>query len=152
MRDLDTWLCLYGESHQNPINKQIHRVCVPLILLSIIGILNLIVTPQFLVEFGLNFSKLFILLMLIYYFFLSRIFCSIMTLIIAPMFMIVTHLSHTLDQTQNLSLWLSIFIISWIGQFIGHKIEGKKPSFLDDLTFLLIGPLWIVAPLFKKYR
>ncbi len=44
------------------------------------------------------------------------------------------------------ALWVScavIFILSWIGQFYGHKVEGKKPSFLEDVKFLLIGPIWL---------
>jgi len=51
------------------------------------------------------------------------------------------------------ALWqvcLVIFIISWTGQFIGHKIEGKKPSFLDDIKFLLIGPIWLLHFILKK--
>jgi uncharacterized membrane protein YGL010W len=40
--------------------------------------------------------------------------------------------------------------LAWIGQFYGHKIEGKKPSFLKDLEFLLIGPLWVIQKVGKK--
>jgi uncharacterized membrane protein YGL010W len=52
------------------------------------------------------------------------------------------------------ALWLVclvIFVIAWIGQFIGHNIEGKKPSFLTDLKFLLIGPIWLLHFIFKKF-
>jgi uncharacterized membrane protein YGL010W len=45
---------------------------------------------------------------------------------------------------------ISVFIIAWTGQFYGHKIEGKKPSFLKDLQFLLIGPAWVIENLFTK--
>lgn len=152
MRNIDTWLRMYGESHQNPINKNIHRVCVPLIMLSLLGLLFLIPTPKFLVEYNLNFGKLFILFALLYYFILSRFFCFLMTLIIIPMFLIISYTSTHFSLHINLILWICVFTISWVGQFIGHKIEGKKPSFLDDLSFLLIGPLWIVAPILKKYR
>jgi uncharacterized membrane protein YGL010W len=50
-------------------------------------------------------------------------------------------------------LWLTsvtIFAVAWIGQFIGHAIEGKRPSFLEDLQFLLIGPLWLLAAAYRK--
>ena len=43
-----------------------------------------------------------------------------------------------------------IFVIAWIGQFIGHKIEGKKPSFLEDLQFLMVGPAWLLSFIYKK--
>ena len=49
-----------------------------------------------------------------------------------------------------LYLYISIFILSWIGQFIGHKIEGKKPSFFEDIQFLLIGPAWLLSFIYKK--
>ena len=51
-------------------------------------------------------------------------------------------------------LWassLAIFVIAWVGQFIGHKIEGKKPSFFEDLQFLMIGPLWLLGHLYRKF-
>ena len=51
---------------------------------------------------------------------------------------------------QKFEIFLGIFIISWIGQFIGHKIEGKKPAFVKDLQFLLIGPLWLLSYIYEK--
>jgi len=61
---------------------------------------------------------------------------------------------ETLQKTGGPASWqicLAIFVLSWIGQFIGHKIEGKKPSFLDDLKFLLIGPIWLLHFILKKF-
>ena len=54
---------------------------------------------------------------------------------------------------QVLPLWIfsiGVFVIAWIGQFYGHNIEGKKPSFLKDIQFLMIGPAWVVENLFSK--
>ena len=51
------------------------------------------------------------------------------------------------------SIWKSsliIFTLAWIGQFIGHKIEGQKPSFFEDFKFLLIGPAWLLSFIYKK--
>ena len=48
------------------------------------------------------------------------------------------------------SLHIGIFIFAWILQFIGHEIEGKKPAFVEDLKFLLIGPAWLLGFLYKK--
>ena len=42
------------------------------------------------------------------------------------------------------------FVLAWLGQFIGHLIEGKKPSFFKDLMFLLIGPAWLMSFVYKK--
>ena len=56
-----------------------------------------------------------------------------------------------LNQTGlKLEISLSLFLIAWIGQFIGHKIEGAKPSFFDDIKFLLIGPAWLIAFIYQK--
>ena len=41
-------------------------------------------------------------------------------------------------------------MLAWIGQFIGHKIEGEKPSFFEDLQFLLIGPAWLLGAIYQK--
>ena len=54
--------------------------------------------------------------------------------------------------STSLALWipmLVLFVIAWVGQFIGHNHEGKKPSFLKDLQFLMIGPAWTMSHLFK---
>jgi len=51
---------------------------------------------------------------------------------------------------QSWIVFLSVFIITWILQFVGHQIEGKKPSFLKDLHFLLIGPIWLLSFILKK--
>jgi uncharacterized membrane protein YGL010W len=50
-------------------------------------------------------------------------------------------------------LWLTslaIFVVAWIGQFIGHHIEGKRPSFFKDVQFLMIGPLWLMAAAYRR--
>ena len=59
----------------------------------------------------------------------------------------------SIEQNYQRPLWIFsviIFVIAWIGQFIGHKIEGKKPSFIEDLQFLLIGPAWLLSFIYKK--
>jgi uncharacterized membrane protein YGL010W len=49
-----------------------------------------------------------------------------------------------------LMLAIAVFVVAWIAQFVGHKIEGRKPSFLTDLTYLLIGPAWVLAKGLRK--
>ena len=56
-------------------------------------------------------------------------------------------------ESAGLPLWLVcvvIFVLAWIVQFYGHKIEGAKPSFLEDLQFLMIGPAWLMSFIYKK--
>ena len=152
MKSIDTWLSEYGESHQNSTNKNIHRVCVPLIMMSLLGIVGEIPTPEILRAYSLNFSHVIVLLGMLFYLSLSLSFSALMVVVVGPMVVINHFVQQAMGSKETLILWVVVFVLAWVGQFVGHKIEGKKPSFLQDLAFLLIGPLWIVAPLFPKYR
>jgi uncharacterized membrane protein YGL010W len=47
-------------------------------------------------------------------------------------------------------LSLGIFVAAWVAQFVGHKIEGKKPSFFEDMQYLWVGPLFVLSKLLGK--
>lgn len=150
MRTIQSWLDEYGESHRNPVNKRIHWVCVPLIMLSALGMLWSLPRPGFFAGISpyLNWATLLILVSLIYYFLLSVRLAAGMLLVSFVMILVLEALA---DLPWPL-LWTSIAIFAgaWIGQFIGHKIEGRKPSFFKDLQFLLIGPVWLLADAYKR--
>jgi len=141
MRTLKDWLNLYGESHQNKTNKLIHKLCVPLIMLSLLGLLSII--PSAMIS-PFNFSHVFISLTLIFYVLLKWWLLPLMLLFVAPMLYINHVVNLKMASNDALILWVVVFVAAWVGQFVGHKIEGKKPSFLDDLSFLLIGPMWVI--------
>jgi uncharacterized membrane protein YGL010W len=150
MRTLSEWLGDYGESHQNATNKMLHWICVPPIVLSVMGLLWSIPTPQAFVDLSawLNWATILAALALVYY-------ISLSPALAVGIFIAFTALLFTVQSLDTLSwpLWAScivIFIVAWIGQFIGHAIERKRPSFLKDLQFLLIGPLWLVAALYRR--
>jgi uncharacterized membrane protein YGL010W len=145
MKTLDEWFELYGVSHKNPTNVKIHKVCVPLIMMSLLGMLWSIPVPMDL-PFYLNFSTLFILLCLVFYALLDIKVMLFMLLQSALMLVAVYYGSLS---GKLLSTSIVVFVLAWVGQFVGHKIEGAKPSFFEDLQFLLIGPVWIF-PFFKK--
>ena len=149
-KSIQDWLNEYGESHQNPINKVIHWVCVPLIMLSLIGLIKIIPFPEILkLNFErMNWAFLFLFLVSIYYFKLSKTLFLGMVLISFFLIKGINQLeSYTYPLWQSCSI---IFVLSWIGQFIGHKIEGIKPSFFKDIQFLLIGPAWLLSFIYKK--
>jgi uncharacterized membrane protein YGL010W len=152
MRSVQTWLEEYGESHRNPVNKTIHWICVPLILLSVIGLLWGVPRPAVFASAGpyANWATLALLAAVIYYLALS-------VRLAAGMLVISIVLCVLAQALQSLPwpLWatsLAVFVGAWIGQFIGHEIEGKKPSFFKDLQFLLIGPLWLLAAAYRKLQ
>ena len=156
-RQVDTYFDKYAESHQNPTNKIIHWICVPLIVFSLLGLVWAIPFPHltFLGQYSryVNWATFLILFSIIYYFRLSPALAVAMLLIIFVFAAIIVTLEKLHNEQGWPAMWqvcLAIFFLSWIGQFIGHKIEGKKPSFLDDLRFLLIGPIWLWHFIFKR--
>jgi uncharacterized membrane protein YGL010W len=154
MRQIDKLLSEYGESHQNPTNKLVHWICVPIIFWSITALLWLVKLPieiEFL-QVQLNLTLVILVLVLVYYTRLS-VPLSIGMTIFSIICGLVSHKLELLTLESSIKLWmiaLGAFIIAWIFQFWGHNIEGKKPSFLKDLQFLLVGPAWLMHFIFKK--
>lgn len=149
MRTIKEWLNEYGESHKNETNKQIHWICVPTIVFSILGLLYAIKLPFYIVGYHLNVAIPISIVLLVYYFSLSP------TLSVGMFFYLAVCmiLANLIEQSGILPLWLFsiiIFVLAWVGQFYGHKIEGKKPSFLKDIQFLMIGPAWLMSFIYKK--
>lgn len=149
MKPIDQWLNEYGVSHQNQINKALHWICVPLITFSLLGMLKEVNLLSLSGLWDISLAEVFILGALVFYLLLS------VPLAIGMIFISLVMLGglQFLNQNGIFPLWqlsLAIFIVAWIGQFIGHKIEGKKPSFFQDILFLLIGPIWLLSFLYKK--
>ncbi|MBK8520474.1 MAG: Mpo1-like protein [Ferruginibacter sp.] len=149
MKTIHQWLSEYGESHQNHTNKTIHWICVPSIFFSIVGLLYCIKLPVTISGIQLNVAMLMLALVTVYYVTLSK------TLWIGLLLFAVLclWLCHGIEQANFIQLWLFcliVFVVAWIGQFYGHKVEGKKPSFLKDIQFLMIGPAWLMSFIYKK--
>jgi uncharacterized membrane protein YGL010W len=136
-RKVDQLLAHYGESHRNPTNEVIHFVAIPLIMLSLVGLLFAI-HPW--VAYG------FILASMVYY---VRLASPVFLLAMALVSAIALALVHAMG-SQVLVISAAIFVGAWIAQFVGHKIEGRKPSFFEDLGYLWVGPLFVLSKLFVK--
>ena len=151
MRTIDHLLAKYGESHQNLTNKFIHWICVPVIMFSLLGLLYAIPFP---IERSLftNWAAVFLGFALLYYLRLSILMFFGFVVIGGLMLLGNNAIFAALDSNAiSLALTsLGIFAAAWVGQFVGHKIEGKKPSFLEDVQFLLVGPAWLLHFVFKK--
>ena len=145
MKTLNDYFVEYEVSHQNPINKRIHFICVPLILFSSLGIMKSLPVPNTW-PLWFDLSTLFFLISLIYFSFFKN--WRVVFSYFLAIFLMNSFLESLRPRFFLLSLF--IFILSWIGQFIGHQIEGKKPSFLKDLFFLLIGPIWVINAFTNK--
>ncbi len=156
MKKIDVLLDAYGESHQTSFNKNIHFFCVPAIFFSLLGLLysipfyslfESIIDPA--IAKHINLATALVIFGTIYYLTLSFVL-AISMLVFS---LIALSLIHLIELSQIAPVWqvmLVIFVIAWIGQFIGHKHEGKKPSFFEDIQFLMIGPAWTLSHLFKR--
>ena len=136
-RAIDRLLAQYADSHRHHSNELIHFVCVPAIVWSVVGVLWAIHPLLALVAVAAAQVD---------YFRLSAPFgigMLVMTLLFLASFAL-------LPPGWVLPLAIGVFVAAWIGQFIGHRIEGKKPSFFDDLRFLLIGPLFVLGFLYRR--
>ena len=149
---INEWLNEYGESHQNKTNKLIHWFCVPVITFTLFGLLS-----QFHFEFSLNNGKyiinpagILIIISVLFYLRLSYSIAIGMFLFSGSCILLIENLEINYTSEELFTYYIIIFILAWIGQFIGHKIEGKKPSFFKDIQFLLIGPAWLLSFIYKK--
>ena len=151
MKTLNQWFDEYAVSHQNETNQKIHYICVPAIFFSIVGML-MSIPNQFLQNltgsnnpFLVNWATVVLIFVLLFYLRLS--FTMFLRMLGFTILCIIGNYYLSL-YTPLFYTSLAIFVIAWIGQFYGHNVEGKKPSFLKDLQFLLIGPAWVFEKLF----
>ncbi len=142
MMTLENYLAEYKESHQNSLNIKIHYICVPLIMWSLLGLLHTIPVG----ENSTPLSYILAALGVMYYISLKNL------KVVAAMIVVTLLMVASFDFITNLrAVSVVVFVLAWIGQFYGHKVEGKKPSFFKDLLFLLIGPVWIMKKIFPKW-
>lgn len=135
-RRVDQLLAHYSESHRHPTNELIHYTAIPLIMLSLVGLLYALHPMA---------AYLFIAASMVYYVRLSWVFFVVMLAGSALALALVYAMGE-----QRVAICASIFVVAWIFQFIGHKVEGKKPSFFEDIQYLWVGPLFVLSRLFNK--
>jgi len=150
MSALQSLLNEYGDSHQIPWNKVIHWICVPVIVWTVVALLWSIPFPARLQSevVPVNWATITLLLVQIYYFRLS-LSLGLGLLMYNVLMMWVTVLVQATSPWPLWQLAIVVFVVSWIGQFVGHIIEGKRPSFFKDIQFLLIGPAWLMSFLYR---
>jgi uncharacterized membrane protein YGL010W len=135
-RKIDQLLAHYGESHRNPRNEVIHFIAIPLILLSLLGLMY---AAHPWVAYAFAAASM------VYYIRLSLVFLIAMAVVSGLALLVIRAMGD-----QVLPISIAIFVGAWIAQFVGHKIEGKKPSFFEDLQYLWVGPLFVLSKLFGK--
>jgi uncharacterized membrane protein YGL010W len=151
MRTAAQWLEDYGDSHRNQTNKALHWICVPVIVWCVLGLLWSLPFPGGIrAEYSAaNWGSLAVLAALLYYSVLS----IPLTFGALPLLFAMLWSIDLLERSSPVPLWsicAGSFVVAWIGQFIGHAIEGKRPSFFKDVQFLMIGPLWLLAAVYRR--
>ena len=136
MRKVDELFARYGESHRHPANEAIHWICVPLITWSVLAALWAAAPVVAYIGIGLAVA---------FYAWLSMQIAVGMLALFALMVYPLTLLG-----SKALIVAGVVFVLAWIGQFVGHAIEGRKPSFLEDVKFLLVGPAWLLHFIYRR--
>ncbi len=149
MRTAEEWFTSYSRDHQNPTNRAIHWVCVPCILWAAIAALWTIPVPSALGAPGL-WSWLAMTGALIFYIRMSRVLGLLMLALFALLGVLTAALYWALGPMALLGLAVGVFVLAWVGQFIGHYFEGRRPSFLTDLSYLMVGPAWLMSKLMRR--
>jgi uncharacterized membrane protein YGL010W len=150
MHSVNDWFGSYAADHQNPTNRAIHWVCVPVIMWCVIAALWTVpvipqwMKPGFWAAVAMFFAFLF-------YYRLSRKLGFAMVLVFVISGAIAWALFGALGPRNLLILAAVLFVLAWIGQFIGHAIEGRRPAFLTNIVQLLIGPAWLMGKLMRRF-
>ncbi|GAB2492909.1 DUF962 domain-containing protein [Pseudoxanthomonas sangjuensis] len=150
-RPIDRFFANYSNDHRNPTNQLIHTVCVPAILWSVIALLWCIPVLGSWFKPGV-WAALAMFAAWMYYYRLSRPIGFGMLVVFFTMACICRLVAMAYGTGTLLWAAIAVFVAAWIGQFVGHSklFEGRKPSFFTDLTYLLIGPIWVLAKFYRK--
>jgi len=127
----------YEKNHQNPVNEAIHIIAIPLIMFSILGMTA---------AFDIFLEYILVGIVIFYYLKLSKIAALLMLVWLLIYLGLVVLLKPYIIEISIL-----LFAFGWILQFLGHFIEGKRPSFFEDLRYFLIGPLFVVQKVISKF-
>ncbi|MEO6518590.1 MAG: Mpo1-like protein, partial [Pseudoxanthomonas sp.] len=146
---IDRWFHSYSGDHRNDTNQLIHIFAVPAILWSVIALLWCIPAVGSTLQNGI-WAALAMFAAWMFYNRLSRPIGYGMLLAFFTIGCSCRLIDHTYGTEALLYAGITVFVVAWIAQFIGHKIEGKKPSFFTDLVYLLIGPIWVLAKFYRK--
>ncbi len=150
-RDIDRYFAHYGADHRDPTNQIIHWICVPLILWSVIALLWTIPVPAAIGRPGL-WAAVAMFVAFVWYYRQSRRLGLAMALAFVILALITEVLFRYFGTRGLVFLAIIVFVAAWIGQFIGHRIEGRKPSFFTDLFYLLVGPAWLMGKTMRWLR
>ena len=143
MRNATQLLSDYAAYHRDRRNIATHFVGVPMIVFAVCILLS---RPGFEVA-GLALSPAWIVFAVSAAWYLTRgqwLLGLVTSAIIGAMTLAGANIAAA-STTTWLAAGISLFVVGWAIQFVGHHYEGRKPAFVDDLTGLMIGPMFVFA-------
>jgi len=157
-RDIDILFNRYTASHQNPINKVINRICIPVVVFGLLGLTYSIPFPHlaFLGPYAsyINWVSLVIAFSIYFYMKISPILSYIMLLVEFLMGYGIMQLADW-QKSAGPGMPVVCFLIlmtAYLLQFIGQTIERKRYSFTNSIKFQFYGPIWLVSLLLQKLK
>jgi uncharacterized membrane protein YGL010W len=147
----DQWFAEYGESHQHPINKRLHWICVPIIFGCVLGFTWAIPVPDPWQEVvpWFNWTLVAMALALVFYVRLSPALSAGMLFFMSVCYSVLVMLDLFAPWSVG-KICVIAFMLAWTGQFIGHILERRQPSFFKDVIFLLVGPAWLMSFIYRR--
>lgn len=147
-RPIDRWFAAYSADHQDARNQFLHVLCVPAIVWSVMALLYAIpvgdVLPVGSVAWIAAILTIAFWLRLSFSLGVGAALCMLASLVITE------YVQAEFGISMLALSAVVVFIVAWIGQFIGHAYEGKRPSFFTDLVYLLIGPIWVLGKFYRR--
>lgn len=147
-RPVDRFFEAYSADHRDATNQLLHVWCVPAIVWSLLALVHCIPLGGTLPTGAL--AAALVLVAVAFWCWLSLPLGLGTGLAMGLAFWSVAALHDALGSGGLAALGAGVFVAAWIGQFIGHHIEGRRPSFFTDLVYLMIGPAWVLAKAYRK--
>lgn len=149
-RPLDRWFAHYSDDHRHAVNQRIHAWCLPLIVWSVIALLWCIPAPGTWFHDGV-WAGAAMLVATLFYYRASRPLGLGMLVAFVLAGLLARGLFDAFGRGPLLAIAIAVFVVAWIGQRVGHRIEGRRPGFMTDLTHLSVGPAWLLAKLYRRF-
>ncbi|MEI7035566.1 DUF962 domain-containing protein [Fulvimonas yonginensis] len=149
MRSMQSWLEGYSADHRHPVNQVIHWICVPPIVWTVVALLWTVPVPPAFLKPG-AWAVFAMVLAFAWYWKRSHRLGTALLVAFVLLALFTAWLFELLGPARLRWTAIVVFVLAWIGQFVGHTIEGHRPSFLTDLSYLLVGPAWLMEKLLRK--
>lgn len=133
----------YASDHRDQRNIATHMVGVPMLVFGV-GVLlaRAHVGPG---DPGLSLAWMAWGLATLWYLSRGHLLLGLAVSALSAVLFGLAHLASAGSMTLWLGWGLGFFVVGWFIQWLGHYYEGKKPSFADELSGLLVGPMFITA-------